>query len=508
MRNPYLLGLLCQLDQAWEDLNLHGILDAYVTHATRDLDRRRGIVLRQTLRALAFRMCKEKVSACAVQESDRADALEDAVQLEFLRPRGPDERVEFAHDHLRDYFAAEHVAEQGLPLLTGQLGKWPDEWELWGNVLRILAGRKPPGELTDLFEQAPTGLDSLWVSCLCEASPDQLSPGSREFLRRRRETLEKGVSQLRDVADRGRVGRELAPILQQARELAHLDPRVAGGEPDLVEVPADRSAAGFKIGKYPVTNLEFARFVWAGGPRGARKSGYDEDALWLPWAQKWRREGGIDRPRFWDDADLNQPNAPVVGVSFHEALAYCRWLSQLHGRRFTLPTAEQWERAACIPDVVGQLLGELAGELSRSAGEEPPREEERTRRDALPEISRRLAQLPAEYFRKYYQQLAYGKRAPVGLFPANPLGCFDLFGNVWQWCDTWMTSNRPDAAPSRDDQPHPVMVKGGPATGEIDVFSLAWGGWFDPYTRFERLGFRVCWTAEAEEARGQERRHE
>ena len=51
-------------------------------------------------------------------------------------------------------------------------------------------------------------------------------------------------------------------------------------------------------------------------------------------------------PFFWHDLKWNNPLAPVVGVSWFEAEAYCNWLSRELGKPVRLPTEEEWERAA------------------------------------------------------------------------------------------------------------------------------------------------------------------
>ncbi len=55
---------------------------------------------------------------------------------------------------------------------------------------------------------------------------------------------------------------------------------------------------------------------------------------------------GSSPPPFWSDTNLNQPNQPVVGVSWHEATSYCAWLKTVTGKNFRLPTEAEWERAA------------------------------------------------------------------------------------------------------------------------------------------------------------------
>ena len=55
-------------------------------------------------------------------------------------------------------------------------------------------------------------------------------------------------------------------------------------------------------------------------------------------------------PFYWRDVKRNNPLAPVVGVSWFEAEAYCNWRSQASSRPMRLPTEEEWERVARYTD--------------------------------------------------------------------------------------------------------------------------------------------------------------
>jgi formylglycine-generating enzyme required for sulfatase activity len=115
------------------------------------------------------------------------------------------------------------------------------------------------------------------------------------------------------------------------------------------------------IGKYPVTYSQYARFV--------EDDGYYREAFWSEAGWAWRKERDREQPGYWQDDDYHNPIFPVVGVSWYEADAYCRWLRERlgveeaviqvsQGDRCTevhlepgafevrLPTEEEWERAA------------------------------------------------------------------------------------------------------------------------------------------------------------------
>jgi formylglycine-generating enzyme required for sulfatase activity len=75
----------------------------------------------------------------------------------------------------------------------------------------------------------------------------------------------------------------------------------------------------FSIGKYPVTNLEYVRFVESAGSKTL--------------------------PAGLSEASTG-PFLPVVGISQRDALEYCRWLSDSLKRKYRIPTEREWICAA------------------------------------------------------------------------------------------------------------------------------------------------------------------
>jgi formylglycine-generating enzyme len=131
----------------------------------------------------------------------------------------------------------------------------------------------------------------------------------------------------------------------------------------------------FEMSVFPVTRAEYAAFL---------------DAT------------GHDTPREWTEPVFAAGDLPVVGVSWHDAVAYCAWRAR-SGSAERLPTEAEWERAA---------RGGIDG-AAFPWGDDVPA--------WIPDGGR--GPLPAPW--------------PVTLGEPNPFGLFGIAANVHEWCADW-----------------------------------------------------------------------
>ncbi len=264
------------------------------------------------------------------------------------------------------------------------------------------------------------------------------------------------------------------------------------------ELPRHRvSLDAYFIGKYEVTNREFVQVLnWAltqgrlpdshGG--AASISGHVlidnvNPACGIGYVDK----AFIARPYGPHPSEA----LPVVLVSWHGAVLFCNWLSEMQGRTpcydpatweriepvpngFRLPTEAEWERAAAW-DASGAGTHRIYG-FSRDTIEPAWANYREFRNAAGP--------CPTNFFLGIEPRVS-----PAGFYDASrslvlavsPAGCFDMSGNVWEWChdrfDAGYYAQSPSANPA------------GPTSG---VRRVERGGGWNSGERYVRTAYRNC----------------
>ena len=298
---------------------------------------------------------------------------------------------------------------------------------------------------------------------------DRLERGGDEFVALREELARELATTVEGTvlpaAERVRAGVLLGTLGDPRPGVYSLPPAmvpIAGGRFVIGEgdEQADLSIERFEIARYPVTNAQWKLFVKAGG--------YRDDQLWWDQAgNAWLRQSGTHIPRFWnnDDFGIIRPNHPVVGVSWYETMAFCRWLTQTlnDGYTYTLPTEAEWEYAAR-----GAELREYPW------GPEDPDGE-----------------------RANFGQTHNGTTA-VGCFPrgATPEGVHDMAGNIWEWTRSEYKPYPYDPADGREDSTEvewKMFTRRGGSWNDHSIdLRASYRNYVTPDYRSYYLGFRLA----------------
>jgi formylglycine-generating enzyme required for sulfatase activity len=188
------------------------------------------------------------------------------------------------------------------------------------------------------------------------------------------------------------------------------------------------------IDQYPVTNEKYRAFVEAGG--------YENQEHWSGDGWQWKTKNNITGPKYWNDLKWNKPDHPVVGVSYYEAEAYAKWA----GKR--LPTEQEWEKAARGEDGRQYPWGEEFDKNKCNSGE-----------------------------------AGIGHTTPVSQYRkgGSSYGCYDMAGNVWEWCASWYDKNKSGR-----------VIRGGSWNFEPGNLRVSHRGRFPAGDRDNDIGFRLA----------------
>jgi len=194
------------------------------------------------------------------------------------------------------------------------------------------------------------------------------------------------------------------------------------------------------VGRYPVTNVQFALFIAAGGYENPKYwSGEDEDSAAWRWRMtehnvSWRGEGPVAQPEYWDHPRFGRSRRgyPVVGVSWYEASAYAAWLTELLRRR----------RAGEELEPVYQGL--IAGLPEHVAVVRLPADEEWVAAAGGAQGDRYPWGQDWDESRANTEEGGIRGTTPVAMYPSgrSPDGVWDMGGNVWEWVATWYGKER------------------------------------------------------------------
>lgn len=223
---------------------------------------------------------------------------------------------------------------------------------------------------------------------------------------------------------------------------------------------------GFAFGKYAVTKGQFAAFVRAKGYRTEAEQG---DGCY-GWSGSEIKKSTMYN---WRNAGFKQgDDHPVMCVSWNDAKAYTQWLSHSTGKAYRLPSEAEREYAARAGATSKYAWGDTANHEYANYGKDT-----------------------------CCGGLAQGKdkweyTTPVGQFPANAFGLYDMHGNVWEWVqdgyhDSYIRAPSDGSAWENGGEQQYRVLRGGSWDYVSDGMRSAYRDWLTPTNRAGNLGFRV-----------------
>jgi formylglycine-generating enzyme required for sulfatase activity len=246
-----------------------------------------------------------------------------------------------------------------------------------------------------------------------------------------------------------------------------------GGHPDERPLAVVEIERPFWIGRSEVTNAQFARFDPRHDSGVEPMHGYQFGIHGYP---------------------MNEPQQPAVRLSWHQAAAFCDWLSERTGRQVRLPSEAQWEYACRAGTATPMWYGDLETDFTSFANLGDAKLQE----FALDTYIRvHLVPNPNQYDDWVPKDDRFNDggfvSVPVGSYQPNPWGLFDVHGNVWEWT---RSASRPYPYVEDDGRNDPAgpgkrIVRGGSWYDRPQRCRSGFRLAYQPYQCVFNVGFRV-----------------
>lgn len=207
---------------------------------------------------------------------------------------------------------------------------------------------------------------------------------------------------------------------------------------------------GFQIGKYEITNKDFEFFVSS---------------------TNYLTQAELDKsPIIWRSYFTSErQNYPVVLVSWNDAMAYCKWLSEITGHTFRLPTEAEWEYAA---------RGGVA-----------------TKYPWGDDITSDQANYDSESERGIISGVMLDYVESVDSYGANGYGLFNVCGNVSEWCYDWYDPNYYKNSPTKNpiglEKGYFKAIRGGSWVSQPEACRISYRNNNSSTFTAPYLGFRI-----------------